>query len=66
MIFINDEINTKIKTPISITDLVNILGLQSKTIAVAVNEKVIQKSDWHKNKITNNDKVDIVRAVGGG
>jgi sulfur carrier protein len=66
MIFINDEINTKIKTPISITDLVNILGLQSKTIAVAVNEKVIQKSDWHKNKIINNDKVDIVRAVGGG
>ena len=66
MIFINDEINTKIKTPISITDLVNILGLQSKTIAVAINEKVIQKSDWHKNKIINNDKVDIVRAVGGG
>jgi|LWDU01.1.fsa_nt_gi sulfur carrier protein len=66
MIFINDEINTKIKTPISITDLVNILGLQSKTIAVAVNEKVIQKSDWHKNKIISNDKVDIVRAVGGG
>ena len=61
-----DEINTKIKTPISITDLVNILGLQSKTIAVAVNEKVIQKSDWHKNKIISNDKVDIVRAVGGG
>jgi|TARA_B110000263_G_C14901444_1_gene326298 sulfur carrier protein len=66
MILINDEINTKIKTPISITDLVNILGLQSKTIAVAVNEKVIQKSDWHKNKIISNDKVDIVRAVGGG
>ena len=66
MIYINDEINTKIKTPISITELVNTLDLKSKTIAIAVNEKVIQKSNWDKIRIMSNDKVDIVRAVGGG
>ena len=66
MITINNELNTKIVTPLSINDLIKTLDIKSRNIAVAVNEKVVRKSDWGQFEIHKNDRVDIVRAVGGG
>lgn len=66
MITINNEHNTKIVTPLSINDLIKTLNIKSGNIAVAVNEKVIRKSEWGQFEIHKNDIVDIVRAVGGG
>ncbi|MBO99190.1 MAG: thiamine biosynthesis protein ThiS [Chloroflexi bacterium] len=66
MITINNEHNTKIVTPLSINDLIKTLDIKSGNIAVAVNEKVIRKSEWGQFEIHKNDIVDIVRAVGGG
>ena len=66
MITINNAHNTKIVTPLSINDLIKTLDIKSGNIAVAVNEKVIRKSEWGQFEIHKNDIVDIVRAVGGG
>ena len=66
MITLNNEINNDIDTPITVNELVKLLNLESQNIAIAVNEQVIQRSEWETMKIKNNDNVDIVRAVGGG
>tara|TARA_B100000700_G_scaffold216717_1_gene238298 strand:- start:3489 stop:3689 length:201 start_codon:yes stop_codon:yes gene_type:complete len=66
MITINNELNTKIVTPLSINDLIKTLDIESRNIAVAVNEKVVRKSDWGQFEIHKNDRIDIVKAVGGG
>ena len=66
MITLNNDINNDINTPITVDELVQLLNLQSQNIAIAVNEKVIRKSEWITAKIKNNDRVDIVKAVGGG
>ena len=66
MITLNNDINNDISTPITVDELVQLLNLQSQNIAIAVNEKVIRKSEWITAKIKNNDRVDIVKAVGGG
>jgi len=66
MITLNNDINNNISTPITVDELVQLLNLQSQNIAIAVNEKVIRKSEWITAKIKNNDRVDIVKAVGGG
>jgi len=66
MITLNNDINNDINTPITVDELVQLLNLQSSNIAIAVNEEVIRKSEWTTAKIKNNDRVDIVKAVGGG
>ena len=35
-------------------------------IAVALNEKVIQKIDWNKTILKNQDKILIIKATQGG
>ena len=66
MITLNNDINNDIDTPITVDKLVKLLNLESQNIAIAVNEQVIRRSEWETMKIKNNDRVDIVRAVGGG
>ncbi|MFL2762864.1 MAG: sulfur carrier protein ThiS [Dehalococcoidia bacterium] len=66
MITLNNDINNDINTPITVDELVKLLNLESQNIAIAVNEQVIRRSEWETMKIKNNDRVDIVRAVGGG
>lgn len=37
-----------------------------KGIAVAVNNKVVAKTNWNKYQIQQNDKITIIRASQGG
>ena len=50
----------------NIQDLIEILGYQDHRIAVEVNEAIIPKSDHDKFSLSNNDKIEIIKAVGGG
>ncbi len=56
----NIEENTTIK------ELLNSLGVLDKTMAVAVNMKIIKKDDWDKYKLKENDKIEALNFVGGG
>lgn len=40
--------------------------LASKGIAVAVNNKVIPKTNWNTFQLTENDTITIIRATQGG
>ena len=46
--------------------LVESLGLAGQGIALAVNREVVPRQRWPERQLAAKDKVDIVRAIGGG
>jgi sulfur carrier protein len=49
-----------------LADLIAELNLSQQAIAVAVNRQIIPKSQWAEHHLQVDDKVDLVRAIGGG
>jgi sulfur carrier protein len=64
-IIINGQIQ-KVKVHLPLKQLINDLGIENKPIAVAINGDVIEKSKVKKYILQNQDKIEIVHAVGGG
>ncbi len=50
----------------SLQDLIDKLGLSGQALAVAVNRQVVTRNLWQQRELQPNDRVDIVRAIGGG
>jgi sulfur carrier protein len=50
----------------TLQDLVAALDLAGKALAVAVNRQVVPRQRWSEHALQEADKVDIVRAIGGG
>jgi sulfur carrier protein len=46
--------------------LVDALALNGKALALAVNRNVVPRQQWPERVLQAQDKVDIVRAIGGG
>ncbi|MBA3705113.1 MAG: sulfur carrier protein ThiS [Bacteroidetes bacterium] len=65
-------INNQIKfltehSNISVQQLLNIeIPIKQKGIAIAVNNKVIPRSNWENEIISNKDNVLIIKATQGG
>ena len=47
-------------------ELVQALGVQGQAVALAVNREVVPRQQWDLRVLARQDKVDIVRAIGGG
>lgn len=47
-------------------DLVLALNIGSQAVALAVNRQVVPRQQWEGRRLAPQDKVDIVRAIGGG
>ena len=46
--------------------LVEKLGLQGQRIAMEVNQEIVPRSNYDTYYIQENDKIEIIHAVGGG
>ncbi len=46
--------------------LIDSLELTGQALALAVNRQVVPRQRWPQVALNHNDKVDIVRAIGGG
>jgi sulfur carrier protein len=55
---INDEKNVE--------DLIAALSLAGKAVAVAINREIVPRSAWAERQLQPADRVDVVRAIGGG
>ncbi|MBS82630.1 MAG: thiamine biosynthesis protein ThiS [Gammaproteobacteria bacterium] len=64
-IFINQE-KKIVEDNINIDLLLKTLSFQDKYIAIEVNLEIIPKSEYSKYILKENDKIEIIRAVGGG
>jgi sulfur carrier protein len=59
-------IEKEVREGISIKELLEDLKVLDKTMAVAVNMKIVKKDEWDKYKLKENDKVEALNFVGGG
>ena len=50
----------------TLADLVAALDLAGKGLAIAVNREVVPRQAWEARRLLPRDRVDIVRAIGGG
>jgi sulfur carrier protein len=55
-----------ITPPCSLQDLITQLELQNRRIAVEVNLTLVPRSRFAEHFLVENDKVEIVHAIGGG
>ena len=64
-IIVNGE---KIELPLqsNIEDLIVFLGYQKQRVAIEINELIIPKSKHSSYLLEDQDKVEIINAVGGG
>ena len=52
--------------PLNVEELIDYLGFQNQRIALEVNEAIVPKSNHRSYILSNNDKVEVINAVGGG
>jgi sulfur carrier protein len=64
-IVVNGE-NREVAENISIGALLRELGIEDKTMASAVNTKVVKKDDWDDHAVKAGDKIEFLHFVGGG
>ena len=64
-ILLNGE-SREVPEYLSIKELFKFLELSEKHCAVEINKEIIFKTNWDKKLLINEDKVEIVRAIGGG
>lgn len=50
----------------NLLELIQMLSLEGKRFAVECNEKIISKSQLQHTPISNQDRIEIIQAVGGG
>ena len=50
----------------TLDDLVRALGVGRQAVALAVNREVVRRQEWSGRLLAQRDRVDIVRAIGGG
>jgi sulfur carrier protein len=59
-------IEKDVKENITIKELLEDLQVLDKTMAVAVNMKIVKKDEWDKYKLNEGDKIEALNFVGGG
>lgn len=50
----------------SVQELIAELDLANKSLAVAINRQIVPRHLWRERVLQPRDRVDIVRAIGGG
>ena len=50
----------------TLTDTLSLLGYNSNTIIVELNNLIVNYESWQENRVKDGDKLEIVSIVGGG
>lgn len=64
-ITINGE-KKEIGREVSLTQLLEELGMPTVRVAVELNRDVVRRRDWETTVISEGDRIEIVHFVGGG
>ncbi|ANG64488.1 thiamine biosynthesis protein ThiS [Marinobacterium aestuarii] len=57
---------TRIPEGHSLTDLIEQLGLSGRRLAIELNAEIVPRTAHATVTLNNNDRVEIVHAIGGG
>ncbi len=58
--------NKQLERDTSISQLLEILDLGEKRLAVEINQNIVPRSDFSSTILNEQDQVEIVQAIGGG
>ena len=61
-----EKLISKNKKNISLDEILNILGYDSNTVVVELNNLIVNSDNWKKQNVEEEDKLEIVSIVGGG
>jgi len=64
-IILNGE-NKQIDDNTNIEQLLLSLDLSNKRLAIEINQQIIPRSNFNSHRLNEQDKVEIVQAIGGG
>ncbi|HAJ99698.1 MAG TPA: thiamine biosynthesis protein ThiS [Bacteroidales bacterium] len=65
-VFVNDELHEAPECA-TIAELLTAIGVEElQGLAVAINNRVVQRSHWNDSFLKENDKVLLIRATKGG
>ena len=64
-IFLNGKPQT-VSTPLTVAELLGTLGLGGQRVAVEINREIVPKSTHAAHRLQDQDRVEVVRAIGGG
>lgn len=53
-------------TEVTVADLIEQLALTGKRLAVEVNEDIVPRSQHSRFRLSDGDRIEVVRAIGGG
>ncbi len=53
-------------TPLSVTSLIEHLGMKEDRVAVELNRNIVPRDQWSGTRLADGDRLEIVHFVGGG
>ena len=56
----------RLETALTVAQLLESLGLTGQRVAVEVNREIVPRSRYADAVLKDNDRVEVVRAIGGG
>ena len=56
----------QLEPDISLDQLIELLDLQDKKLAIEVNQEIVPRSQYPLHRLQDQDQVEIVQAIGGG
>jgi sulfur carrier protein len=65
IVVVNGE-KKELREGITVSELLDELGIKDKTMATAIDMQVVKKEDWDKRVIKDGEKVEFLHFVGGG
>ncbi|GIX40588.1 MAG: thiamine biosynthesis protein ThiS [Leptospiraceae bacterium] len=66
MIVNGKEVSIKELELPTIEELLKKYNVKTKMVAIEINGKVVPKSEWQNVQLKENDKIEVIRFVGGG
>ena len=64
-IILNGEAKA-VTAPLTVLQLLEQLGLGGRRVAVEVNREIVPRSRHGEHELKHDDRVEVVRAIGGG
>lgn len=64
-IYINGE-SQQLESNVTLAHLLNELGLAGKRLAVELNQEIVPRSTYAEVVLEEDDRIEIVQAIGGG
>ncbi|MDQ1326612.1 MAG: sulfur carrier protein [Campylobacterota bacterium] len=64
-ITVNGE-KKNVEQNITISNLIDILGIKVKVMAAAVNMEIVKKEEWNTYTLQQDDRIELLHFVGGG